>query len=284
MSSGFSTRAMGSSIRPSNGTLRRRVIPRSGRLIAAFDWRVSRGTYVSRLLRLLMRIASQRALGSVSASIPGAFCVALALALALSTAEGQSPSVAIPQAMRAMTEGFGGCLGQITTRSVELSFFADVHFVRGKCALEHGDTTTALVGIDRDSVLYLASSVETLRFLVLRHPPKKLDSASAVAYAQQALEAAGLESGESTLLRSPEDVPAYARQAVTSAAAKAGTPLIFVTRLFPNTDRTWNVRMTFSKPSGYYKAAIVRHSFRLFTNGVIEGASSQVIWSDPEHQ
>ena len=67
----------------------------------------------------------------------------LALALALSQAEGQSPGAAIPQALRALTEGFGGCFGDIPSRSVELSYFADLRFVRGKCVLEHGQAATA---------------------------------------------------------------------------------------------------------------------------------------------
>src|SRR3954463_2225380 len=130
---------------------------------------------------------------------------ALAAVLAVGRAEGQSPSAAIPQALRALTRGFGGCLGDVASRDVQLSFFPDVHFVRGTCVLEHGDTTTALVGLDRDSVLYLASSVQTLKFLVLRHPPTKLDGTNVVAYTQQALEVAGLASGEARLLRAPED-------------------------------------------------------------------------------
>jgi hypothetical protein len=207
----------------------------------------------------------------------GAFAMALALLLALSSAEGQSPSAAIPQAMRAMTEGFGGCLGQVATRSVALSYFADVRFVRGTCVREHGDPTTALVGIDSDSVLYLASSLETLKFLAFRHPPQKLDSASVVAYARQALEVAGLESGESTLLRSLEDVPDYARKSVQ----KGATPLISVHGFFGN--NAWDVAMTFREAEGFYRAAIVRHSFWLFANGTIENASSRVIWTDPGH-
>jgi len=222
-----------------------------------------------------MRLAWPRAL--VSTSIRGPLAATLALTLALRTAEAQSPSAAIPQAMRAMTTGFGGCLGQVTTRSVELSFFSDVHFVRAACVREHGDSTTALVGIDSDSVLYLASSVETLKFLVLPHPPKELDSASAVVYAQQALEVAGLVSGEATLLRSPEEVPDYVRKSVR----KAATPLIAVNPIFGGA--AWDVDMTFREP-GYYGATIVRHSFMLFTNGMIEGASSRLIWSDPGHQ
>lgn len=224
-----------------------------------------------------MRPASQRVAGPLGVSRSCALALAAAVALALSTAAAQSPSAAIPQAMRAMTEGFGGCMGQITTRSVELSYFPDVRFVRGSCAREHGDPATALVGIDRDSVLYLASSLETLKFLAFRHPPKTLDSASVVAYARQALEVAGLESGESTLLQSPKDVPDYARKSVK----KAATPLIAVRPIFGG--KAWDVGLTFREADGFYKPAIVRHSFWLFANGVIESVSSKLVWSDPMH-
>ena len=149
-------------------------------------------------------------------------------------------------------------------------------FTRGTCFLEHGDETTAIVGVDGDSVFYLASR-RTLEFLRRRHPPVGITEQTVVTYARQALEIADVESGKTTLLRSLTEVPAEARGSIT----RRNRPLFAVAS---QGQRAWHITLTFRELGGYYAPAIVQHEPRSSADGSVLYVDSKVLWSDPTHQ
>lgn len=104
--------------------------------------------------------------------------------------QAQAPGRALMDALRSQTATPGGCRESPDTATVAISFYPGVRFTRGTCTLEHGDPTSAIVGVDGDSVLYLLGSLSSLRFLERRHPPVGGDSAL-VRYAMTALELTG---------------------------------------------------------------------------------------------
>jgi hypothetical protein len=199
----------------------------------------------------------------------------VACALTGMEARAQSPGVAIPDALSALTAGPSGCLQAPVGESTRLSFFPGVAFVRGSCIREHGDSTTVLVGIDRDSVLYLASR-EALNLMIVRHPPRGIGEASVVAYARQALEIAGLESGKATLVHSLKELPSEARDTL----ATLDPPLAEVQRVGSG---TWRLVMTFREPGGYYRPSVVQYSLYCTTDGYLSVISRTLLWRDPQH-
>jgi hypothetical protein len=193
---------------------------------------------------------------------------------------GQSPGRAIGAALQAMTSGGGGCDDMSSVQPFQLPYFPAVQFYRGHCVREHGDSTTAVVALDADSVLYMLGSLEALRFLEARHPPRALDSAGAVAYVHAALELTGQATGYARLVRSPGELPAGLRD---STRERAGWPLSYA-RPTDSGRRWWTVVLTQVDPPGYYRPSLLRYEAAvLLPAGSFQGASARVLWHDTKH-
>jgi len=130
----------------------------------------------------------------------------------------QSPGTAIRDALRSLTHGWGGCSTEPEPMPVSIAYFPTVHFFRDECIREHGDPTSALVGLDSDSVLYLLQSPSALKFLVNRHPPVGRDSANTLHYARLSLEMAGAIPHQALLVLGATDLPSEASACVQAYA------------------------------------------------------------------
>lgn len=123
----------------------------------------------------------------------------------------QSPGAALPDALASLVGGPGGCFGDLTPVDTTVAFFPGVRFARAYCSAEHGDSISAVVALDSDSVLYLLGSEDAFNFLVHRHHPVGLDSTSALAYARLGLEFTGHATGYASVVTSWTGIPAAAR-------------------------------------------------------------------------
>ena len=126
-------------------------------------------------------------------------------------ASAQTPGHAVQSALESLTGGFGGCGGIDAVRDTVIPQFPGVRFIRGTCVLEHGDSTSAIVALDGDSVLYLLASRDAFNFLVDRHPPPLLDSVTVTGYARLALELAGLADAYTHIVRTWAELPTAVR-------------------------------------------------------------------------
>ena len=175
---------------------------------------------------------------------------------------GQSPGAAIPAALRSLTSGPGGCLEAPVSKDIPLAQFSGVRFVRGYCVLEHGDSTTAIVALDGDSVLYLLSSNDAFRFLVTRHSPPAIDSSGALAYAGVALELSGHISGHAQVLTDWKNVPDTVRSLLH---LKKNQPFLVLTQ---GEGHVWDVFLTTVEP-GYYGPYYVNHEAHFLNTGYL---------------
>ena len=185
----------------------------------------------------------------------------------------QSPGAVIPTALTSLTAGFGGCSGPPVRRDTTIAAFPQVRFVRGYCVREHGDSTTAIVGIDADSVLYLLGSDDAFRFLVNRHPPPLIDSAKALAYARLALELSGLTSGLDRILMDFKDAPDTVRRLI-----RLGPPRPLMIRSQAN-GKVWDVYVTTVAP-GFKGPYYVSHEMSFLNTGYLMFVQDSFLYQD----
>ncbi|HTO73439.1 MAG TPA: hypothetical protein VMJ30_06455, partial [Gemmatimonadales bacterium] len=112
-----------------------------------------------------------------------------------------------------------GDSGPNDTASVTLRFFPSIHFLRGRCILEHGSPSGAIVGSDSSGVLYLLGDETGLDFLIDRHPPGRIGAKDRVEYAAVVLELAGRITNRAIVLDSVGQIPEPARKALGKMAA-----------------------------------------------------------------
>jgi len=182
----------------------------------------------------------------------------------------QTPGSAVPAALHSLTYGAGGCWDSLTIRDTIIEYFPGVRFFRGYCALEHGDPTSAIVALDRDSVLYLLASQESFDFLVDRHPPPPLDSAHALAYARAALELSGHVSVYAHMITDWAGLPDRAKQATQW---RAHEPFLMVAR-----NAFWQVWL-FTATTCLDGMYVTRHRLDLFRSGRLLAASDTVVYN-----
>jgi len=201
----------------------------------------------------------------------------LALALGLPAAEGHAqatPGSAIPDALRSLTFGFGGCGKAPILRDTTIQYFPHVRFVRGYCTLEHGDPTSAIVGIDSDSILYLLGSIDAFRFLTQQHPPPAVDSAGLLAYVQVALELSGQTSAYDTLVRDFSQLPDSLRAAL---AQRDREPL----HIFVAAGGRWlDARFYTIKPA-HFGPWVHRRQVVILSNGYLVSVQDSLIYTPP---
>jgi hypothetical protein len=201
----------------------------------------------------------------------------LALALGLAAAEGaaqNSPGTAIPDALRSLTSGFGGCGEAPTLHDTTFQYFPLVRFIRGYCTLEHGDPASAIVAIDSDSVLYLLGSVDAFRFLVQRHPPPAVDSADLMAYVQVALELSGRTSAYDTLVRDFSQLPDSLRVVMVERGRK---PLL----IFVAADGRWLDARFYTLNRAHFGPVVHRRQVVILSNGYLVSAQDSLIYTPP---
>jgi hypothetical protein len=127
--------------------------------------------------------------------------------------------------------GPGGCRSIAQVDSMRESFFPGIVLVRGLCVRVHGDTAFSFVGVDSIGTIYLLDSPSSFRFLLRRHPPVSLVTDSLVRYAWLALQFSGALEPGSTLIESPEQVPAAA---LTSSGMKRDEVISSGIQRFPH--------------------------------------------------
>jgi hypothetical protein len=184
----------------------------------------------------------------------------------------QTPGTAVDTALAVLTGGLGGCTTERQLTPYTTRFFPAVRFTRAQCVLEHGDSATAIVGLDADSVLYLLASTTDFNFLVARHPAVGLDSASALSYAYTALELSGNLTGIRPVA-SPAQVPVNARKAVRQRIVD----FPYLTSLGENSG--WKVVVVTRSYGGYYPPSLSRHDLLITTNGELMLVNSVVLWN-----
>ena len=181
-------------------------------------------------------------------------------------AAAQSPGRVIPDALRSLTHGYGGCSGDAPIARVEIEFWPNVQFFRTECVLEHGDSMSAIVGIDSDSVLYLLASDDAFKFLMDRHPPAPIDSGRFLQFTKMALELTGRITGQARLLQAWSDLP----DSVLSRLDPQG-PALWYSRQ----GKGW-VGTLYSASPGYYGAFVTRHEIVLLPGGRFVSSDSLV--------
>ena len=180
----------------------------------------------------------------------------------------QSPGRAIPDALRSLTHGFGGCGDEPSVSRLDIAFFPSVRFFRGVCVLEHGDSTSATVGIDSDSVLYLLGSTGDFKFLVDRHPPVGLDSTTVLPYIRTGLELVGAIPSEARLIASWDVLP----DSIRGVIQPKGKP-IYVAPIVAG--RGWS-GVVYTATPGYHGDFVVRHDLTVLPGGALINRDSVV--------
>ena len=158
----------------------------------------------------------------------------LGAACTLSSSSGE----VVGEALQAQLGGPGVCepiARRDTSRSV---FFPGVRRVVGSCE-RGGEQATALVGVDGAGVVYLLGSPTGFNFLLTRHPPRGLDSATVIAYALDALFMSGLVEPGARPLKTVGEIPDYVA-AEMRRAGQAFSP----TRLLETRPDAWVVSLT----------------------------------------
>jgi hypothetical protein len=192
--------------------------------------------------------------------------LALLVAGGPAVAVGQSPGHAIPDALRSLTHGFGGCFADGPISRVEIEFWPTVEFFRTECVLEHGDSASAIVGIDSDSVLYLLASDEAFKFLMDRHPTVAIDSGNFLPFIRTALELTGRIPSQARLLRAWSDLP----DSVVSRIKPQGRVLWYGQRA-----KVWTGTV-YTASAGYYGDFVTSHEIVLLPGGRLVSTDSLV--------
>jgi hypothetical protein len=166
--------------------------------------------------------------------LPAVFVGLLGTGCALSTSSGEL----IGQALEAQLGGPGACEPITRRDTAASSFFPGVRLVIGSC--EHAGTkAVALVGVDRSGVIYLLGTRTGFNFLLTRHSPRGLDSATAIEFALDALTMSGQVEPGAALLSTVNDLPAD----VATAMRRSGVAFS-PTRMLEVRPDAWVVSLT----------------------------------------
>jgi hypothetical protein len=149
----------------------------------------------------------------------------------------------VVEALQAQLGGPSGCRVPPMVDDLAVSYFPTVHFVRGRCVAEHGDTANALAATDGDGVIYLLDSRGAFSFLIQRHPPQELDTTTVIDFARTALVMMGLAPLDARVISGPDDLP----DSVLEALGRGGHPLP-ATRLLDTRASAWIASLTLASP------------------------------------
>lgn len=109
--------------------------------------------------------------------------------------------------------GGGACGTLLVLDTLPITYFAEVTFVRGRCQGEHGDTLSALAGVDRDGVVYVLSSMSSFTFLLRRHPTH-IDTPELLDYLGSVLPMIGETYPLDVVLHRGDELPQVTREAL----------------------------------------------------------------------
>jgi hypothetical protein len=113
--------------------------------------------------------------------------------------------------LRAQVERGGGCYplsnSEIATRTFTSPFFPGVTFAELDCIREHGDTARAFAATDSSGQVFVLDSRSAFSFLTRLHPPRGLDSTSAIEYVRLGCVFSGQLPDDARLIFRPSDVP-----------------------------------------------------------------------------
>jgi len=191
----------------------------------------------------------------------------IAIATAPASVGAQSPGHAVADALRSVINRPGGCFEEPTISRVAIEFFPQVQFFRTECVREHGDSTSALVALDADSVLYLLVSDASFKFLMDRHPPGPVDSGTFVAFTKTALEMTGRIEAQARIITTWSELP----DSLIHDIQPQGEPLSF----FPLGHGAWEGVVHTASP-GYYGDFVVRHDVLLLPGNLFLSQDSLV--------
>ena len=149
-----------------------------------------------------------------------------------------SSSEVVGQALEAQLGGPGACSPISSRDTASSKFFPGVRLVVGSCE-RAGERATALVGVDGAGVVFLLGSKTGFNFLLTRHAPRGLDSATVVAYALDALSMSGLLEPGARTVEAVGELP----DAVTAEMRRAGQAFS-PTRLLETREDAWVVSLT----------------------------------------
>lgn len=144
----------------------------------------------------------------------------------------------VGQALEAQLGGPGACSPIASRDTTSSRFFPGVRLVVGSCE-RGGEAATALVGIDGAGVVFLLGSKTGFNFLLTRHPPRGLDSATVIAYALDALSMSGLLEPGARTIASVGDLP----NGIATQMRRSGQAFS-PTRLLETRDDAWVVSLT----------------------------------------
>jgi hypothetical protein len=125
----------------------------------------------------------------------------------------------VQQALLAQVRGWGGCRTLDVIAPYESAYFRSVELHEGHCEAGHGAIRRAVVGLDRDGVVYLLDSPSAFSFLILRHPPLVPSDSTVLWYVSEALTMMGEIPWGARLVTTSADLPLESRRALAASVS-----------------------------------------------------------------